>query len=1179
MDRLVSRAFSATLVRDGITYEVVLSVESLRIAAGATSGSLTFKASAYRRVGDGARAAYSCYFAAFKRTGTSHATGVRTTSKATSWNRTSAISVASTVNAVVVYISDSQIPTTAFTTEPSFTYLAKMEIKVVKDGDPGGDGYPGKDAQYIYLRGVNFWHHQSGIYRMVSVSGGANLIGASLGIGLTIINRSTLAHVESVIYNTYSYDSDKTSLIDKLDTLDDTVFVCLTSGDAISFSDALIAKLKTFGLASFEYTTSQQNARTPFAFIGYLGLPEGHGITRIYPSLETSPVAEISVYVANGVLSSMDGRSAIRLALDNQHEDFLYSDSNNNEPIAPSGGASSAIHLYDGDADIPLGLVDLSIDYSAGKTSGVPASGQTGAPGISNGVLTVPHITADTAKVVVKGKYPNNDSGKFYYADFTGNRVRQDKYDLILRPNALAYNPSNYASAAASDTIQTIIPSAERTDLKGNKTTGLTIQTSEVDGLRLYYSYVKTDGTLQTPSLIRLTTATFGVSKSVAGTYIGIYFELRLYSGTGYRMCDYETVEIAKSADGGIGPATPVYDIVFDTYSASFNVQTMKLSASFGLYVRKALASAAEYITSLIPEYSVDGANWTGTGSAVSSKYSASINDQNARQTVPNTIDFRVRDGSNNIYCTAAMPISIKGAQGDLGPFCYDAGEYSDQIEYTRTASLTLYVEVPINGSDESEVWVLNALSNVLQNGTHVHPHDSGQSVWRQGTNLNLLKTKYLFANFANLAKFLVSGDWILSQNGVIGSTVYSIEGATYGATSFPAYLFFDPVSPTVSDTNLNIAEEHFNNTSLEKKGAYFSLSVGKRIIRVTGFVSGSGSQVMTLALYKYNDPVPDPDDPESDYIKTITSSSVTTVEFVFDVDDDWKKAYYNIRARVNSTGYYGTIESVHKMSFVPNLALDGLTGKTYQIFAIVKGRIEATEGLIGGFSIGSNALTNTNYQAGISIKKYEDNQETQVVQIGKDAEYSMNGSTNLKCSMRAESKGAHSYNTALFLNAVGGTYNYAFHGNGNGVLDGLVFGFKTKQMSVTQVDQNLGDIPLVDGSTIIVVGNQDGNHSLMPPKLSAVRGCLGIPSSDTKPFSIEIDIINLTIGILQIFFRGYAGISSSEYPYLISNNGNAESGKNAVIHLTAGGYLKLRLIYYNDSKAYRAHRLIYNHE
>lgn len=638
--RRVSRPFSATLVRDGVTYEVVLSVETIRIAAGATSGSLTFKASAYRRVGDGARSAYSCYFAAFKRTGTSHDTGVRTTSKAVSWNRTSAISVASTVNAVVVYISDSQIPTTAFTTEPSFTYLAKMEIKVVKDGDQGGAG-----------------------------------------------------------------------------------------------------------------------------------------------------------------------KNAVRLSLDNQHEDFLYSDSDNSAPIAPHGGASSAIHLYDGDADIPLNQVGLSIDYSDGKTSGVPASGQTGAPSISNGILTVPHITADAAKVVVKTRYPDNDSGKFYYADFTGNRVRQDKYDLILRPNALAYNPSNYTSAADGDTIQTVTVSAERTDLRGNKTTGLTIQTSAVDGLRLYCSYVETDGTLHTPSLIRHSATTFAVTKSAAEAYIGIFFELRLYSGNGYRMCDYGTVEIAKSADGGKGDkgdkgdkgekgdkgdkgdqgpqgdATPVFSLVFDTYQAVFDVQTMLLTASFGLFVRKALASLVESITSLIPEYSIDGVTWTGMGDAVSSKYSASINDQNARQTMPKSIDFRVRDSSNNIYCSAAMPISIKGEHGDLGPFCYDAGEYSDLIEYTRTGSMTLYVEVPVNDSDESEVWVLIAQSNVLNNGTHVHPHDSGQSIWRQGTNVNLLKTKYLFADFASIGSGIVSGDWQISQHGtlnMIADQVTDISTSSY---------------------------------------------------------------------------------------------------------------------------------------------------------------------------------------------------------------------------------------------------------------------------------------------------------------------------------------------------------------------------------------------------------------
>lgn len=1001
--RRASRGFSVTAVRDGVGYEIRLNIETLRLNYGQTGVSQQVKCRCWSKNGTDAAVAQSCYWAVYLRNGTTYTYKTRNTTLSNAERTLTVSGITTSYQAIVVYALSTS-PGTGNTAPTN--YIAKAEIHIVVNGQPGENG---KDAQYLYLRGVNFWHHRSGIYRMVSVSGGTNLIGSSIGIGLTIINRTTLAHVESVIYNTYSYDSDKTALVDKLDTLDDSVFVCLTSGDAISFSDALIAKLKTFGLGSFEYTTDQQNARTPFAFIGYLGLPEGHGITRIYPSAQTSPIAEISVYVANGVLSSIDGRGAVRLALDNQHEDFLYSDSNSGAPIAPSGGASSAIHLYDGDADIPLGLVDLSIDYSAGRTSGVPASGQTGAPYISNGVLTVPHITADTAKVVVKGKYPNNDFGKFYYADFTGNRVRQDKYDLIMRPNALAYNPSNYASAADGDTIQTVTPSAERTDLKGNKTTP-TIQTSEVDGLRLYYSYVETDGTLHTPSLSLLDTATFNVTKAAAGTYIGIYFELRLYSGTGYRRCDDETVEIAKSSDGGVGPATPVYDIVFDTYSASFNVQTMLLTASFGLYVRKALASAAEYITSLIPEYSVDGANWTGMGSAVSSKYSASINDQNARQSVPKSIDFRVRDGNNNFYCSAAMPISIKGAQGDLGPFCYDAGEYSDLIEYTRSGSMTLYVQVPVNGSDESEVWVLNALSNVLPNGTHVHPHDSGQTIWRQGSNMNLLKTKYLFANFANLAKFLVSGDWILSQNGVIGSTVYAIEGATYGATSFPAYLFFDPVTPLVSDTDLNIAEEVFNNTSLEKKGNYFSLSAGKRIIRVTGFVSGSGSQVMTLALYKYNDPVPDPDDPESDYIKTITSSSVTTVEFVFDVDDDWKNAYFNIRAKVNSTAYFGTIQGVHKMSFVPNLALDGLTGNTYQRNAYIEGVIKATDGYFKGslytpyFELSSSNISSYSKTKHDSTYNF-DYQELDIEKTGLNLQISAPTNPILYISLPAEAK------------------------------------------------------------------------------------------------------------------------------------------------------------------------------
>lgn len=78
--------------------------------------------------------------------------------------------------------------------------------------------------------------------------------------------------------------------------------------------------------------------------------------------------------------------------------------------------------------------------------------------------------------------------------------------------------------------------------------------------------------------------------------------------------------------------------------------------------------------------------------------------------------------------------------------------------------------------------------------------------------------------------------------------------------------------------------------------------------------------------------------------------------------------------------------------------------------------------------------------------------------------------------------------------------------------------------------------------------------------------------------------LINATL-MIKIYnniipFKGYKALVM--WPLLFVRKGarfgEAESGDDAVIHLTDGGYLKLRLIYYNDSKAYRAHRLIYNH-
>lgn len=241
-----------------------------------------------------------------------------------------------------------------------------------------------------------------------------------------------------------------------------------------------------------------------------------------------------------------DGKNSIRLALDNEHEDFLYSDSQA-LPIAPSAGATSAIHLYDGETEQSSGFT-LEVDFT--RSSGIPGSSAEHKPTISNGVLTVPHITADAAKVVVKATYKS----KYYYADFTANKTSQDKYDLYVRPNAIPYNPASY-------TPMTLAFEAERTDLQGKKTSA-TISTSSsgryVEGnLYLFFGYVKADGSIVNPTggSTLYEWADIPIAASVCSAYVGIYFELRLYtSASAYRMCDHETVEIAKTQNGANAP-------------------------------------------------------------------------------------------------------------------------------------------------------------------------------------------------------------------------------------------------------------------------------------------------------------------------------------------------------------------------------------------------------------------------------------------------------------------------------------------------------------------------------------------------------------------------------------------------------------------------------------------------
>ena len=256
-----------------------------------------------------------------------------------------------------------------------------------------------------------------------------------------------------------------------------------------------------------------------------------------------------------------DGQNSIRLALDNVHEDFLYDDAGT--LIAPSGGARSEIHLYDGNTEKRTELVrgtTLVIDRT--RSSGVPFN-SVGEPTINSSyILTVPKILDgyETAKVVVKATY----NGQDYYADFTANKTNQDKYDLVVDPSSIVYNSAIYQQ-------KRIKVYADVTTLAGGTSKATISTTSDSGTLRLFATYggntVQVTDNITEDGVKKLY---IDITSAIAGANDGIYLELRKYSGSSYVVKDYETVEIAK-AENGTSPWVAGIDKSMDSIQCDVN--------------------------------------------------------------------------------------------------------------------------------------------------------------------------------------------------------------------------------------------------------------------------------------------------------------------------------------------------------------------------------------------------------------------------------------------------------------------------------------------------------------------------------------------------------------------------------------------------------------------------------
>ena len=141
----------------------------------------------------------------------------------------------------------------------------------------------------IYLRGTGMNRNANGIVRI----NGVDIVnGWWSGLRMLTFDRNTLEKKSDWIA-VYANSSDQSTLANKLNALDDSVFVALVSCDALSFNPNVVNALQAFGAKELPPTFS---ARVPFVFFSYRGAPEA--LSMVSGTAATDPYAEVSTYIA-----------------------------------------------------------------------------------------------------------------------------------------------------------------------------------------------------------------------------------------------------------------------------------------------------------------------------------------------------------------------------------------------------------------------------------------------------------------------------------------------------------------------------------------------------------------------------------------------------------------------------------------------------------------------------------------------------------------------------------------------------------------------------------------------------------------------------------------------------------------------------------------------------------------
>lgn len=167
---------------------------------------------------------------------------------------------------------------------------------------------------------------------------------------------------------------------------------------------------------------------------------------------------------------------------------------------------------------------------------------------------------------------------------------------------------------------------------------------------------------------------------------------------------------------------------------------------------------------------------------------------------------------------------------------------------------------------------------------------------------------------------------------------------------------------------------------------------------------------------------------------------------------------------------------------------------------------IQVQSGTIAGFKVSGNGLSNDPFTNDAYIIFRNDAHDC-FAGIGGNV---LPTSSGQRAVARFENEDTADWwglgrNIAMYLSAKNGDYNYAFMGNGNGILNGWIDGYLLSRFNITAANTiYAGYITLKTNNRWLVYATAS-NSGIALPKLSEVRRALGISSGN---FCVRLTII-----------------------------------------------------------------------